>query len=385
MARNEIRPLTGVRGLAALLVAVYHLNGPEAPDLLRVPGVAGQVVAHGYLAVDLFFVLSGYVIALSYGEMLRSWDSRSYLKFLIRRIARVYPLYAVVTLGTAWLIATGLSHEPIEHLPAALGFNLLMIQSWGFAPSLDGPAWSISTEWAAYLLFPMLAGWTLFGRPRAAAITGVIGAGAVVVMALLPSPETARNGPLDIYGPGISVARCVAEFSLGLIAFRLSSQPLTRRIAGASWFSLTLVALMAWLLTIHGSDLLLVALFPALVLALALGAGPVPSFFACAPVFLAGELSYAIYLLHQRFMRPRDILFAKLLPITGPAAAITSAVILYTGLLVASWLAYRLLERPARSFVRRAERLIPPARQTVPGDPAPADAVPPLSSALSPP
>ena len=377
--RDEIRPLTGIRGVAALLVAVYHLNGPEAPAALRIGGLGGVIVAHGYLAVDLFFVLSGYVIALSYGEMLRSWDARSYARFLIRRIARVYPLYAAITLAMGALLALGVSHEPVGRLGPALGFNLLMVQAWGFAASIDGPAWSISTEWAAYLLFPLLAAVTLFGRPRAALATGVAATACVIAMAWLPSAEPARNGPLDIYGPGISVARCIAEFSLGLIAFRLAGDATVRRFARHPASGVLIAGGIAALLMRPGTDLFLVALFPPMVLALALGTGPVQRFFGCAPVFLAGELSYAIYLLHARFLRPRDVLDAKLIPLFGEAAPVITMIAIYAALLIGAWLAFRWLEKPSRAYVRRAERLI---RPTAPLAPAEAEAS--LTGALSP-
>lgn len=357
--RNEIRPLTGIRGIAALLVAVYHLNGPDAPTALRVHGVAGTVVSHGYLAVDLFFVLSGFVIALSYSDMLRTWDGRLYARFLIRRIARVYPLFAVITLVVGILLLTGLSHEPVDHPAAALGYNMLMVQAWGFAPSLDGPAWSISTEWAAYLLFPLLAAVTLFGRPRTAAVVAMAASLCVVAMAVLPSDEPVRNGPLDVYGPGISVTRCVAEFSLGLLTFRLASYPVARAFGRHPLTGVILAGAILLLLTRAGTDLFLVALFPPLVLALAVGGGPLQRLCGSPPIFLLGELSYAIYLLHTRLFRVRDGFDGHLHHFLGGLTPAVASIFAYVVLLGASWIAYRYLETPARSLVRRVERWIP--------------------------
>jgi peptidoglycan/LPS O-acetylase OafA/YrhL len=220
--RREIRPLTGIRGVAALLVAAYHLNGIDAPPALRVEGLMGNLVNHGYLAVDLFFVLSGYVMALSYGEMLRVWSGTGFLRFLIRRIARVYPLYALITLVIAVLLATGVSHQDLPDLGPSMVWNLLMMQGWGFAQSLDGPSWSISTEWGAYLLFPLLASLTLYGRRITVLGAALISVLTVVVLVVLPF---GGRGPLDVYGPGSALARCLAEFSMGLIAFRLAQHP----------------------------------------------------------------------------------------------------------------------------------------------------------------
>jgi peptidoglycan/LPS O-acetylase OafA/YrhL len=370
--RTEIRPLTGIRGVAALLVAVYHLNGFNAPPQLRVEGLAGNLVNHGYLAVDLFFVLSGYVMALSYGHMLRKWDGRNYLRFLIRRIARVYPLFAAVTLGVVVLLVTGLSHEKVDNLPRELAWNLAMLQGWGFGTSLDAPAWSISTEWGAYLIFPLLAGATLFGNRRTVVLTALAAAIAIAALAFLPFGD---HGPLDIYGPGAALARCIAEFSLGLISYRIAQRPGVQAWARRPAAGLALAAAIVGLLMVPGADLAIVALLPAFIIVLGVGAGPVQRMMACTPVFFAGDISYAVYLLHTRFVRVRDTLDAHLAPVLGGLAPLAASATVYAVLILASWIAYRFLERPARSYVRRFEHYIPRESSAAPvavaGEPAP--------------
>jgi peptidoglycan/LPS O-acetylase OafA/YrhL len=356
LTRNEIRPLTGIRGVAALFVAVYHLNGFNAPPQLQVPGLASVVLDHGYLAVDLFFVLSGYVMALSYGEMVRVWNTRNYLRFLIRRVARVYPLFALITLFIALMLFTGVSHETIPDAGSALGWNLLMLQGWGFATSIDGPSWSISTEWGAYLVFPILAAVTLFGNRRTLIATLAVAAGTVVLLAVLPFGD---HGPLDIYGPGSALARCLAEFTLGLMAFRAAQQRAVqawaRRPASGLLLAAAIVALLCW----HGTDLAIVALLPAFIVTLGVGRGPVQAVLGSPLLFLAGEISYALYLLHTRFVRFQQVLDAKLAPHLGAAAPLVTCVVMYGVLLMMAWLAFRFIEKPARSWLRRAERLVP--------------------------
>ena len=98
--RREIRSLTGLRGIAALWVVVHH-----ALYIARPRGPFWTLIYHGYLAVDLFFVLSGYVIAMNYAE--RS-ELRIHLgdvvAFLCKRFARTYPLYAVATLASGLVL-----------------------------------------------------------------------------------------------------------------------------------------------------------------------------------------------------------------------------------------------------------------------------------------
>jgi peptidoglycan/LPS O-acetylase OafA/YrhL len=357
LTRPEIKPLTGIRGIAALYVVVYHLNGFGAPASMRIGGLMRPLVDHGYLAVDLFFVLSGYVMALSYGEMVRVWDGRSYVRFLIRRIARVYPLYILITLSAAVLIAIGVSHEPMPDLGIEVFWNALMVQGWGFGHSLDAPAWSVSTEWAAYLLFPLLATATLFGPRHSAVAAAAISCVTVTILAIFPFGS---EGPLDIWGPGTAVARCVAEFSLGLISFRLSHHPRVRAWASHPASAGSLTAAIVLLLMIPRSDLAVAALLPPFILTLGVGRGPVQAVLASRPAVLAGELSYAIYLMHARFVRFRDVLEARLAPLLGSLAPVITVVVVYAALLLTAWLAYRYIEKPARGWVRHAEVLLTP-------------------------
>lgn len=356
MARAEIRPLTGIRGVAALLVVVYHLDGFDAPSSLRIGGLAGHLVNHGYLSVDLFFVLSGYVMALSYGDMLRVWDGRAYVRFLIRRIARVYPLYCLLTLAIAFTMFAGISHQAMPDLGSTLGWNLAMLQGWGFAHSLDTPAWSISTEWGAYLLFPLLASFTLFGNRRAVIAAAMLSAAVIVVLGVLPF---GGEGPLDIYGPGSALARCVAEFSMGLIAFRTAQMTAVQAWARHPASGLLLALAIVGLLFLPRSDLAIVALLPPFIVVLGVGRGPVQRVLGSPVLFLAGEISYALYLLHTRFVRFRAVLEAHLTPLLGSAAPGVTCAVVYGLLLTASWLAYRYVEKPARAWVRHAEYLVP--------------------------
>jgi peptidoglycan/LPS O-acetylase OafA/YrhL len=361
LARHEIRPLTGLRGIAAMLVAVYHLNGPHEAVSLQVPGIGAALISHGYLAVDLFFVLSGYVMALSYAEMVRRFSWPSYVRFLIRRVARVYPLYIVITLIVALALWSGISHEALGgKVGPTLLWNALMVQSWwGAGISLDSPAWSISAEFAAYVLFPLLAALALFGSRRVAFAVLLVGAAAVVALAFAPLDEPARSGPLDIFLAGYAVVRCLAEFSIGLLTYRLAEHEGARRLFSKGWVALGLSVLLLGLMTFGNSDLLIVAVFPPLVLALAVGTGPVQRLCACPPIFLLGELSYAIYLLHSRMIRFRDLLDAKLAGVAGAAAPALASFIMFMILLGVAWVAYRGLERPARNWVRKAEKFVP--------------------------
>jgi peptidoglycan/LPS O-acetylase OafA/YrhL len=201
--RGEIRSLTGVRGLAATLVVVFHFTQNNAFFQLgdsQVPFVRwiGTAIGHGYLAVDLFFVLSGFVMAISYGGMFAAGSTWAiYRLFLMRRFARIYPLYLAITLATAAMLAV---HARPPGFGMMLLSNVFLIQSWGICDSLIPPAWSISTEAAAYLLFPLLAAVALYGSAVVRTITALLAVTALLTIALLPTAYVfGRVGPLDAH------------------------------------------------------------------------------------------------------------------------------------------------------------------------------------------
>jgi peptidoglycan/LPS O-acetylase OafA/YrhL len=357
--RGEIRALTGLRGVAACYVVLYHFHGLTAPD-----GLVGNLLRHGYIAVDLFFILSGFVMALTYADSFRlGTTARAYAIFLTRRIARIYPLYACVTVllfaASAFAVAEAAAPESTTFL---LISNLLLIQSWGIAPSIDLPAWSISTEWAAYVLFPILVGATLLSRPRVACALGLATMAGVALIAFSPNgngPDI-RHGPLDIFAADslLPLGRCLCEFTLGLLCFRLESSisivPDRFRGRLLAGISLCIVLLLIW----PDSDIILVPLFAALVILLARGTNAVAGALASPIAYRLGVLSYAIYLLHMHMYKFRTVTEAKLaLHLPAGAATDLGFIAAYTMLLATSWLAFTFIERPGRKLIRKAENL----------------------------
>lgn len=153
---SELRALTSARGIAAWLVVLYHIRA----SIAGLPHGVEAVFAKGYLAVDFFFLLSGFVIWLTWHDRLRGQGAAGIARFLQKRVARIWPLHGVmlafaVALALA-LWATGRSDPafPFAELP----LHVLLVQNWGVTDALrwNDPAWSISCELAAYLLFPLL-------------------------------------------------------------------------------------------------------------------------------------------------------------------------------------------------------------------------------------
>ena len=157
MYPNDIRPLTSLRIGAAIWVLVYHFRDHLGLDLDRL-----GLVAKGYLGVDLFFILSGFI--LSHVYLSRVEEKRfNYGSFLWARLSRIYPVHLVTLAATMaiWLVAMkmGARFDPVAFDPKVLPQHLLLIHAWGTTPSVQWnfPSWSISAEWFAYLIFPVAA------------------------------------------------------------------------------------------------------------------------------------------------------------------------------------------------------------------------------------
>jgi peptidoglycan/LPS O-acetylase OafA/YrhL len=351
--------MTGLRGVAALLVAIYHINPPDRTSA----SVLARFVGKGYLWVDLFFVLSGFLMALNYSHLFASgWSPRAWVDFLLRRLARVYPLYLAVT-------AAGIAGA-IGHLPAPVAMtdgsgwmaaaNLLMIQSWGITGSIDGAAWSLSTEWAAYLLFPALVWLALLGRPVLAWSAGlVVLASMAGTVGLTMHDGAYHSGPLDAYDGTTAepMLRCLGGFTLGLIACRLA-----RSVRFLAWSAhdatvIAAVTLLTVGLMVGVHDLAIVPLFALVVLGLYGNRGMIGRLFGCWPIHRLGVLSYSVYLLHPYLVAPRAELEQWLdARMPAPWAAAAANLVIYGTLAAAAALACRCIEDPGRRWMQRLGR-----------------------------
>jgi len=293
---HELRPLTAARGVAAWYVVLYHVRESVGG---RLPAPVIELFAKGYLAVDFFFILSGFVIWLNYGPLLRERGWRAVPPFLGRRIARIYPLhllmlaaatgFALVCLATGRGMPAGFAWE-------TLPLHLLLVQNMGLTGALgwNVPAWSISCELAAYLLFPLIA----VGCDWRRLSSGVLLALSALLMLALSGLFLALGKPLlgnDI--PHLGLPRGLLEFGLGTIAaalwLRWRAAPALPALAAASCAAGGFAAYAAG----APETLALPFALDALVLLLALTAGG-RTVTGGRVIHWLGEISYATYLAH---------------------------------------------------------------------------------------
>ena len=282
------------RGLCAVWVTLYHFR--------TVSHYYGWPwVRNGDIAVEFFFLLSGFVLAHAYGAGLT--DTASRIRFLIRRFGRLWPLH-VVTLGVVvamelvrWFMQIRLG-QPLGK-PAfsddtsllALGANLILVHGIGLFRDFtwNVPSWSISVEWTLCLLFVVTSLWR---RPLVAAIAvALIGFGLQSWIGQMhPQPSEGQT----------ALVRGVYGFFLGVLVHRLYD---LRKATGKDipgWLEWTTplllvaaVMLRKWHLP-AGSALC----FGALVFIFAFEAGPVSRMLKVRALTWLGQVSYSVYLVH---------------------------------------------------------------------------------------
>jgi peptidoglycan/LPS O-acetylase OafA/YrhL len=160
--KQQLDALTGLRIVAAMWVFLHHFSDVIfglLPALLFLEPLFDR----GGAGVDLFFMLSGFILAYTYLARLGAGvKGTSYVGFIRLRIARVYPVH-IATLLSSLVLMVGASFAGVQvggtvHTPWALVQNLLLVQAWFNQPySWNGVAWSVSAEWFVYLAFPLVA------------------------------------------------------------------------------------------------------------------------------------------------------------------------------------------------------------------------------------
>lgn len=356
--RDEIKALTGLRFIAACWVLTAHFQ-PVLEALWPAARVFDPIARDGNMGVDLFFILSGFILIYNYRETFTQLTARNYVRFLGLRLARIYPVH-LFTFGlfAAFVVFDLAGGSPAHHEPGVFTLagavkHLLLIQAWGFGDSAtwNQPAWSLSAEWFAYLLFPGLA-WAIlrFGSLRllvgAAVVAAPVGLAAMTL--------------IDTFPPFLALLRVGATFTLGCGLGILFLDGIGERwkrweiVAAASAIAIVVasLALPDTCCAEYGSVILLMAVC---IFALARASGPPARWLSTKRAMFWGGASYALYMTHW-FVLAVGREFA-------PADSFASAPLLGRSVVVAGYLAaffvaavatFVIVERPARKRLRDA-------------------------------
>jgi peptidoglycan/LPS O-acetylase OafA/YrhL len=334
--------LEGLRFLASLMIVANHYL-----EYLNIPTEAVN------LAVDLFFVISGIVIAMNYQG--RISDFGSYFDFVRKRIARLYPLHIATLLfyvALGLVIATGkVTPENAEkYNPSQILPNLLMVHAWfpNGEISYNYVSWSISAEFFVYLCFPPI----LFAVARQT-LTGL----AICVLLLTATAavsESVIGWPLPMLNWVSGALRAIPSFAFGVWLWHnktlLAGSKKVVRFAPAvlAGAMVTLLALMA----IHANVyLMLGAVYVVGTAAFLSDINARNTLASWAPVSSRGYLTYSIYMLHTvmativiSFIFPA--LFGK-----SPGAVAASILVAIAATYIASVISYRYFESPLRAWI----------------------------------
>ncbi len=341
----DLKPITALRFAAALWVAVYafweNLAGVGLPGL----------VAKGYLGVELFFVLSGFI--LSHVYLAQAGEKRfSYGRFLWARVARVYPLHIATLLGVGLLagaaIVAGMSVDSNVLSWSSLPANLLMVHAWGLAPAAgwNHPSWSISAEWFAYLCFPAFA--FVFWRLRDKPVVAVLGAAAFLAVLYFVFEQWA-GFPLTEATIRWGALRIVPCFALGCALYLVYRKaPLKAPGLSAAIF----LALMLASAALGLWDAITVLLAGGLILSLASLPNARAGWLASRPAVYLGEISYSVYMVCVPWKLLAVNLAAKATDAPDKQLHVFVWLAIVALLPVVAAASYHLVEHPARRALR---------------------------------
>lgn len=335
--------LTGLRFFAALHVVLYHCMAGLLAD--HAPW-AEQIMRVGFVSVQLFFMLSGYVLAYNYFPDAKPIDAK---KFLWLRFARIYPLYLLAFLiSTPSAIAAirngyGAAAVLVKSLTFA-GLALTLLHAWHPTTAMgwNVPSWSVSVETFFYLTFPFVGYWVArLARPATLAIAMMIAAVALplVLIPLGVSPRILYYNPLAHF----------PYFVLGIALHRIELPSFLRR--GANWAVLATLVFLAVSHSVNRDEVgaFNAPVFAWLILSLSSGEGIAAKFLAWSPIVFLGEVSFGVYLLQD----PVRYGFLALMGQTEwhPTWPLVA---LYVGLLIAaSSASFLWFETPARRWLRK--------------------------------
>jgi peptidoglycan/LPS O-acetylase OafA/YrhL len=328
---REIRALTSLRGLFALLVFSFHATIYTPAGR---PVIAG--IGRGYLAVDFFFVLSGFILGVAYAE--RTQSLAAYRRFVWIRFGRLFPLQVFVTLLIA--IFAGIPYLPGFIQEITLTNSLYQN---GVHPQMNAVDWSLSTEWVANLFFPVLV---VLTRPRYR--LAIVAICIAALFAITTSPMCGLDTLQSSSALTDSMVRCFAEFTLGLASSRMwQFDFLSKDIV-----LFPLLAVIVGLFFVPRTDYVIALLLPPFVLGTSANTGRLSRILTIKPLLVIGDISFSIYLLHTPVFRVVAY-YLHGMPMPDYALSLLFAFIGLVLTLAASLLTYHFIEMPARNWFKR--------------------------------
>lgn len=366
-SKSHYRILDGLRGVAAVMVVLFHIFETFAGG-----SNLKQFINHGYLAVDFFFVLSGFVIGYAYDDR---WGKMTVGGFFKRRLIRLHPMIIAGMITGAALFYfqasgffPGISQVPVWKmlLIMVIGFTLLPvppsmdIRGWAEMHPLDGPAWSLFFEYIANILYG------LFIRKFSKTLLSIFVfiAGVAVVHLAVTQGDVIGGWSVDATQLRVGFTRLLYPFFAGLLLSRIVKPGSINN--AFLWCSILLIAVFSvprlggsehiWMNGIYVAAVIILV-FPLIVY---LGAsGDVKGKTASKICDFLGDISYPLYITHYPFIYTFMAWVAhhnELIKTDTPAAhlaVVTAALVTVISSIAFAYLCLRLYDVPVRKWLAK--------------------------------
>lgn len=351
--------LDGLRGIAAITVVCFHLFEAFATSHLD------QSINHGYLAVDFFFILSGFVVGYAYDDRWKTMKTKDFLK---RRIIRLQPMVIMgAVIGACVFYFQGcpvwdVSQVTVGALLVATLLNALMIpatpgleiRGLGEMYPLNGPTWSLFFEYIGNILYALII--RKLSTISLAVLVAVAGCGLATFAIFGPYGDICAGFQLTETEFTGGFLRLLFSFSAGLLLCRIFK---SIHIKGAFWLcSLSVIILLSipriggaehlWMNGVYDT-LCCVAFFPLIVF---LGAsGKTTDKYTIRICKFLGDISYPLYMVHYPFIylyyawvKNENLTFRESLP---------GAIALVIGSILLAYACMRFYDEPIRKYLTK--------------------------------
>jgi peptidoglycan/LPS O-acetylase OafA/YrhL len=340
--REQINSLTGLRGVAATWVMLMHFREITPTRVWEFP-ILDTLVANGAYGVDIFFVLSGFILCHVYAGSFRNGLSSDQIRqFMLYRLARIYPVHLatfavmLVLLLVAKLMTSGSEGISERYDPLTIVMTLVLMHAW--IPGMQTPnmpAWSISAEWFAYILFPALCFFLSYSK-------------------WIPALYVAAGLGLAFFQPfdHYPLSHVLSGFLIGMAAYRTMSAARWIKIGRASGLGVA-AAIAYWAQAPAPRMEIGLLLFAMLIMTLVDSRDLLSRFLSLPAIVYLGEISYSLYMVHW----PVRVIIRSALQMLHLLDNLPSAVVVCAFVFVAligAMASYHFVELPGRALLRRA-------------------------------
>ena len=307
--KNHYIILDGLRGVAAIMVIIFHLY-----EIFSAGDHHKQIINHGYLAVDFFFLLSGFVIGYAYDDR---WEKMTLKGFFKRRLIRLHPMIILAMIIGAiafYFSASPILFPHIHEVPVwklllvmVIGFTLipvsgnLEIRGWGEMHPLNGPAWSLFFEYIANILYALFI--RKFSNKVLSFFVFLAGLATIYLAVFGKNGDVIGGWSFDATQLRVGFTRLLYPFFAGLLLSRIAKPGSIKN--GFLWSSLLIIAIFSfpriggyehnWINGIYDSVSIII-LFPFVVY---IGAsGNIKGKWGNKVCRFLGDISYPVYIIH---------------------------------------------------------------------------------------